>query len=241
MYLGLGLGPIIEGIRRRGGVVSLGPPLTGYDDVVLGQAPIAFWRLNEEAGPDTVAYDVSGNKHHGTYQDVNVKGSAAIFAGGTRSIRTTAAAQRVHIPTAAWLNVPVLSVSCFVVHEVQQVVKWIQKDNGSVGWSIGDHDGDRRFSAWVSFTAETKGAENPNPFTLNVGYHLAFTARAGSIKFYQDSGLVVDLTSNSDVYAPPEDLYLGTDAGANKLSHVAIWDRELTQAEITAQWNARGS
>jgi concanavalin A-like lectin/glucanase superfamily protein/Big-like domain-containing protein len=57
---------------------------TTYDQTVLADSPVAYWRLGEGSG--TSAADASGNGNAGTYQNGPVLGQPGLISGGDMSV-----------------------------------------------------------------------------------------------------------------------------------------------------------
>jgi len=83
------------------GIVSCGPVAPKYQDQVLADKPLVYWRLNEATG--TVAVDASGNGLSGTYEAGVALGQAGALAGDSAAGFANLAA--VLLPAAAALDV----------------------------------------------------------------------------------------------------------------------------------------
>ncbi|MGC4090135.1 MAG: hypothetical protein QM756_20080 [Polyangiaceae bacterium] len=67
-----------------------------YEQVVLGMAPVGWWRLNEASGA-TQAADSSGKGHHGSYVNSPTLGGAGVVTGDASAAFASASQQYVQI------------------------------------------------------------------------------------------------------------------------------------------------
>lgn len=92
-------------------VAVVGPEAT-YEDTILRDGPVAYWRLDEADG--TVAADSVGN-FDGEYLNGVTLGQPGALAGddNTAAAFTQASASRVEVPWAAELNTPEFTFECW--------------------------------------------------------------------------------------------------------------------------------
>jgi hypothetical protein len=75
---------------------------TSYDQVVLADSPVAYWRLGEAGG--TSAADASGNGNTGTYENGPTLGAPGLIGGGDTAVSFDGVDDFVFVPDSASLS-----------------------------------------------------------------------------------------------------------------------------------------
>jgi len=212
---------------------------------------IAWWPMDEGSG--TVAYDVSGNSHHGTLTNGPTWGSgppgcgAVVFDGDDD-----------YIETAGTDVLPLtgnMTACCFVyMNNMDQNISFICKGNVGPGYpqpwvlmSNPDYGG-----GWAYLSVGDGGSQMPvysygggggtsSPLSSGSWFHVAATNNAGELRIYIDGILagVVD-ASGQDITDGDYPILLGSREGGSPfylnglMSQVRVWDRALSGAEIAA-------
>jgi len=104
--------------------LNLITPQKSYKELILGDGPTAYWRLDENSGE--VATDVAGG-HNGTFMNGVLLSQPGALAGDTDTAAGFVAANqaRIEVPYTAALNSAQFSAEC-----------WVLLSNVPTGWSV---------------------------------------------------------------------------------------------------------
>lgn len=237
--------------------LARGGPLT-YTRKVLATAPLAYWPLTDAAGA-SVALDASGHGYNGTPTNVTFgssdgigdsKKSAAFGVNGCIDIYSAGLAGALNlneITIMAWAQIPVAGTW---TDTLEHRIIHLEKDNTAASkmgmvWTgarfdlyrrAGGHgDGDNGVDClnlanslkW--FQIITVASVSGNYFKVYKNGKLIFTATGA-----QSWAGGFTVTDRMCIGAEIND---GTQYFLGNLAHIAIWNRQLSQTEITNLYN----
>jgi hypothetical protein len=224
--------------RTAGNLVVNATP--GYRDTILADTPVAYWRLGENSG--TTAADASGNAHPGTYTNVSglTLGAASLIQDADPCLQLlTGGTGYVDCGNPAALQATTASVECwFKTSQTSGRVMLVAKP---AAWRL------QIFNGVIGFYGESSGDQNS---TTNVAdgniHHVVATwinGSANTLKIYLDGTLVkTGVTTQS---SQGNALNIGWDGASGGNLHlvgfideVSFYNYQLTQAQVTAHYNA---
>ena len=208
-------------------VASGGPASDGYEDLVLADAPIAYWRFEEGAGPLAVATVGQG----GAIQGNGVFGQAGAIPG-SRALGLDG--------DGDWVNIIDLELPAdftiegwisFCDNEISQEDSLFSQD-GDFGQNMTFRDGfvflwsgdfDRGDVVWTE-----------EPFEHARWYHIALTRSGPDVTLHVNGGAVM-----SAPYDPVVSVgalgYSGFSWTAAQIDEFAIYDHALTPEQLAAR------
>ncbi len=101
-------------------------------------------------------------------------------------------------------------------------------------------------SAWTNTTINS-GIGTSDSVTLNLWCHLVFTYDGSVVKLYKNGMMMNSINASYTLLNTPESLFFGKEHSSNnnnarwfkgQLDDIGIWDRALTQQEITNLYNS---
>jgi hypothetical protein len=225
-----------------------GPDRSQYVTTVLGDDPVAFYRLNEQQG--STAYDSSGNGNNGSYGGTVDMGQPAL-------LKSDDAATSVAFPIgqvsegATWTNRAV-TAECWIKPtstDLQSLPRII--DNA---WT--DHDGDG-FMVWISsgtvaFNTGWINVTAGRALTPNRVYYVTGTYDATTgVSLYLDGQIVANVPPNDGPSPEPQQgdgttTYIGvlnssqfgmTDYFQGDVSDCAVYDHALTPQQVANHYD----
>lgn len=231
-----------------GGAPTVGAVNGTYVDMVMSDAPLRYYRLDEASG--TTANDISGNGRHGTLAGGVALGTAGMVAGDSDAAMTfngttsTISLPTVGLPTgnAPWslecifkcTALPPASTNakivCFGVTGNNQSGQIYVRNNAGTG------------ELWMG----TGGASNDvktGTIALNTVYHAVVTWDGATLRGYQNAGAAVTLAL-AGVSVGTTAAYIGvalpgnTEYFAGVVDEVAIYGTALAAARVAAHYNA---
>ena len=245
-----------------GGIVLLAPSvvqavvLLPYEQVVLGDNPVAYWRLEETTG--TTAYDSSGNAKDGTYTGGVTLGQAGGPMGGMAA-RFDGSSGHVQLPGTwggtdwsaltieAWVN-----TDSPVTGDFQSIVASSNESSLNfahfhLGTSYGT--GARVMTGGGAAWAEVQPPPSPTP--TGVWRHIALVAQSGDTRVYVDglrtgTGSTLQFTYIVPSYAGDVAIGRGGYGGGGNpgrwfkglIDEVAIYKTALSDQQVLAHYIA---
>lgn len=175
-----------------------------YNEAVLADSPIGYWKLNERSG--NVANDISGNKRHGTYhggvtlanKGAFAEGDAVVFDGKTGYVEITGATWGggKEITIEAWVKTDQQTADFQAVVSAlgQEFVHLQLHSAGNIGVYTD-----------VGYTLLPILTQAP----LGVWRHLALVAGGGNVKLYVDGELTSSVPASFSIVRPTNTLRIG--------------------------------
>jgi hypothetical protein len=239
---------------------GVGPKM--YQNVVLGDSPYAYYRLNELSG--TVAADSSGNGRNGTYTGASLVQGATSFqnaTGGTYPQYPGSAGNYVDITASknfcsgtqwsfeAWVDITAISAENGANSALSASLITDTGDTGSTSpatgfdismlsnWSVTANC----LMFWQADNKQVNSAANTLP-ALGTVAHIVVTYNAGTVCFYVNGSLVGTSTT-----ATPATIRNFLRLGANSWSggplngsmgEVALYTTALTPVQIGNHYSA---
>jgi len=216
-----------------------------YDQAVVSDNPVGYYRLGEASG--TTAADASDSNLDGTYVGGPLLGRPGALAGDTAVEFRSGVADHVAIPYGAAQD----------VDDVFSIELWVKRTelnpSGPSQTMICRPPSGVcvRFEAdevqlYYDYNGVTSTATVTPPITDTSSFHHVVITKDGSrIRSYLDGALNTDVSVAflADMFTPTGgSTYLGTADGSDTtpfpglLDEVAIYDYELTQAQVTAHY-----
>jgi hypothetical protein len=238
--------------------LSPGPDLaSSYAQVVLNDAPIAYYRLDEPSG-ETVAHDSSGHGHDGTY-------GSAVLRVSTGLLTSEPANGAVDFPGASWAASSIITVPRDAGLEPASAVSlecWVQARSLPDGVSpIASYGPDAapyesyviqvKSGTFTSFTATTVGpaaATLPTAPALMTTNHLVLVFD-GTMQYLYVNGALAKQANQSGtiLYDGTSGFSIGSSGTSAVGGHllfdgvideVAIYDAALSSAQIQRHYQA---
>ena len=213
----------------------------------LGDEQLWLSATNDNTGTSTAFDDQSGNGNDGT-----PGGGMLVVAdasdGGTYCFNFNGVNQHISCSTLGAGNKDAFAVSCWVQADVDQT-SYLFSMQGTSGSADNSVDGymttsPNQIACWVRPNA---GITYQSQSITGAWYHIAFSRDAGSgtIKYYVN-GVNTVSSNNSDLASFANGMNWGvygdgsTSRFDGKMDDMRVYDRVLTQAEITHLASARG-
>ena len=211
-----------------------------YSDAILGDRPVAYWRLNDEKEA-TSAVDSSGYENHGTYENLPELGMPPLVPDGRASAGFDATNQRVRIP-----DTPSLSPTAGVTVEgwvrakalpVPGGYRTVVANNGSFRLRIADRLGEPRAHFSVRIAGVWHGATAAIPFKADTTYHLVGTYDGSSVRIYQNGVMVGAQAASGEIEDSAYALQISTssnDSWGGRIDDAAVYDHALGTDAVVA-------
>jgi len=219
-----------------------------YDEAVLADAPVVYYRLGESSG--TTAGDSSGAGLNGSYLGGPLLGRPGAIAGNTAVEFRDGVADHVAVPHSAALDLDdVFSIELWVKRTVLNPAgprqTMICKTAG--GFCLGFNDDKLQLHQENGGTNYTVALGSPPGITdTSAFHHVVVTKNGADIVSYWDGQLSESISSVlvADMFlATTGPLYLGAKDGAadsepfpGLLDEVAVYDYVLTPAQVAAHY-----
>ncbi|MFV2069956.1 MAG: LamG-like jellyroll fold domain-containing protein, partial [Pirellulales bacterium] len=225
-------------IRWRSDILEnalTGGRATNYAAAVLGDTPLAYWRLNE-GGPTAADSSTSAVVHDGTYENGVFQGARSLLIGDLAA-RFDGSNDRIVVPDDAELRPAGLTVEALVLPESgigngDTVLIKTSTGSWNDGYGLYYNAGKIRF-----FVNNSSSGSVEAPITLDTWSHVVGTYDGSQVRLYVNGTLV-----NSRVYTTPlnhstNSLQIGQGTSSyqtwtGRIDDVAIYDRALTDTEI---------
>lgn len=206
-----------------------------YRELVMSHEPIAYWRLGEPSG--TNAADETGT-HDALYTNTPTQGVPGVMQDGSGNFAVDVVSPE-HVlgqdwPTMdfdsgpftveAWFNADAITGTTSII---------IQKRTGAgTGWEMGVINTDIFFSG----NGSTGTIRSTAP-SVDTDYHVVATSDETTERLYVngvevDSDTAMSITANTEVVSIAYDVASSGFALDGTVDEVALYDRELTAAEI---------
>lgn len=154
---------------------------TIYRDVVLADAPLAYYRMGDVSGAIT---DSSGNgRTGGSASGSATYGAASLLTNESTDPSMDFSGGYVDTPYASWMDTTALTVEC-----------WVRVDTGTQRGMVDRDDGSQRVFQWrINTKAEAvvfnsggsnAGCSGATTLVNGVTYHVAFTYDGTTIRVY---------------------------------------------------------
>lgn len=207
--------------------------LSDYVTAVLASSPRAYWKLDEASG---LPQDSSGNALHMTSQTGGVKTygvggplpgfTAMQFEGGYGVSRSAVSTQQDDITFEAWIRPQIISAND------QTAMK---NSSASQGWDV-VFDTNRTYQVIVQgVAAQSSGSA----LTLGLWRHVVVTRRAGTWLYFLDGAADGTGKGTSTPNGSPASTGIGGSSSFQfRVCHVAYYETSLSDADITAHYDA---
>jgi Concanavalin A-like lectin/glucanases superfamily len=223
------LTPAVETDVAAGGV-------GGYDPAILADAPVAFWPLNELAGPDAV--DATGHGNACTYSAGITYGQTGIGDGETAV--SIAGAGSAAGGTGLILGDGPLTLEA-----------WVKQSGGGGNYGIISKSTGAYYlrisGNKLDFLASQTADIVQSTITLDTGWHhVAATKTGATVKLYIDgndvTGTVVNhALGNGGALSLASDLGGGSEKFSGSIAKIAAYNVVLTPTQIAAHYAAKSS
>jgi hypothetical protein len=212
----------------------------GYVDVVLADAPIAYWRFEETSG--ATAQDASGAGRHGAYVVVPQLGrEVAPRLGAAIHLTSSNAGDGVRLEHAPWMN---LTGGTFELWAKPDRVTYpeaiLMLDKGDA-WQLNVSANGRPAFAFPGGSRAQSGTQ----LVMGSVYHVVGTYDAQSMRLYLNGELQAQFATGGAPFRSSTDaLHIGRGQTAGRfdfegaLDEVAIYDKVLTAERIRAHYRA---
>jgi hypothetical protein len=219
-----------------------------YASTVMGDGPVAYWRLDETSG--TTAHDVTGHGHDGAYTascQLGVGGAllndtdpAAGFDGMTSTIsappRDLDFAGTSPFSVEGWVSVGRIN------NAFHHVINHESPAGNREGYAVFvQSTGNLAFERFVAAAGTT--LQGPTA-THNEWYYVVGTYDGALLTLYVNSTVAARADDTRSRSPLADDFYIGAGESTRfydgDIDEVAIYDKALTQAQITAHWHAAG-
>lgn len=236
--------------------ISLAWASQAYQDVVLSDAPYAYWPLTDASG--TVATDVSGNLRHGAYQGAVTLGSATLVPNTAKKYTKLPGASTAYVDVTAaksFCSGSAWSIECWVnvtsyaqqnIASSAQGVTLLSNVNTSspavgLDWTLSSSQSNK-FWYWPANLQDKYSAANAIPATGAVS-HIVLTFSSGTLSIYLNGALVGSAITGATAPSATSFLQIGapswTGGAMNGLiGEVALYTTALSAARVLAHYNA---
>jgi hypothetical protein len=212
----------------------------GYVDVVLDDAPIAYWRLEETSG--ATAQDASGAGRHGAYVVGPQLGrEVAPELGLAIHLTSSNAGDGVRLEHAPWMNLTGGTFELWAKPDRVTYAEAIPMLDKANAWQLNiSANGRPAFAVAGGGTAQSS-----TQLVMGSVYHVVGTYDAQSMRLYLNGELQAQVpTAGASLRASNEALHIGRGLIAGRfdfegaLDEVAIYDAVLTPERIRAHYRA---
>jgi hypothetical protein len=217
----------------------------GYRAVVLGDAPLGYWRLDETSG--TSMADSSGNGHTGTMTGsgftLNQPGAIQNTDPGAKSVKWIATSTYVDIASASWMNVTNAATwELWINPGVNGNNAGILSRYANSDWLLWYNT-----SGLIEMRIVIAGAAKNltiNPPQLGVWSHIVATYNGTNLLIYVNGALTATLPQTGNIDTNSGNINIGTyqsgSFGLNNhyLDEVAFYGTALSAAKVLAHFNA---
>jgi hypothetical protein len=212
----------------------------GYADVVLADAPIAFWRFEETSG--ATAQDASGAGRHAAFVVVPQLGrEVAPRLGAAIHLTSSNSGDGVRLEHAPWMNLAGGTFELWARPDritYPEAILLLDKGNA---WQLNISANGRPAFAFPG----GGGAQSPTILAVGSVYHLVGTYDAQSMRLYLNGELAAQIpTAGAPFRASSDALHVGRGLTAGRfdfegaVDEVAIYDRALSGERIRAHYRA---
>lgn len=226
-----------------------------YRDVVLADRPRAYWPMGDN-GAGSVARDISGHGHHGTYTGSGTAGlyDYAVATGMPGAGRSLRFGNTFHLPwpASARQSVAEFSRECWVV-TTQNSTMYVVGQYGAVdGEDFWEMWGDSSFQLFLYrggfvYRYNPTSAAPARTSLIRDGrlHHMVYTRGAARVRVYVDGDLWHDLAGggtqtllSSCPGSCGRQLVDNINNFVGVMQHAAIYDYELSRDQIIRHYQA---
>jgi YVTN family beta-propeller protein len=216
---------------------GFGPaPTTGYQQVVTGDAPAGYWRLDETSG--TTAANTTGAANNGTYTNVTLNQPGLLASASNRAASFSGTNSRVQIasntairPTAAvtleaWIKPTTIPASGFASVASKAESYSLQFNSGRMEFTIIQSGTRRRLQAPAGAVA------------VGGTYHVVGVYNGTTQSLYINGSLAASAALTGAITANNNALYIGSWNGSSEffrgtIDEVAVYSTALTASQVT--------
>jgi len=213
-----------------------------YAQEVLADNPLAYYRLDETSG--ITAFDSSGNARHGVYSGVALGGTGAVPSNAAAGFNGTSS--YVDLSSHVWGGTSAVSIEAWI-----NVAGFVHGGFHAVVSALTGH--------FVHLQLNDLGGNNVaytdsalvalpvvSPLPINTWRHVVLSVTSGNSRLYVDGVLIGTDTHAFTSVTSPAHLRIGSGFGGlrffnGSIDEVAIYNTALTQADVTAHFNARNN
>jgi hypothetical protein len=232
-----------------------------YPNVVLSDAPYAYYRLNETSG--TVAKDSSGNARNGTYTGALTLGNATLLTHDTAKYPQFPGSATAYVDVTAaknfcagsqwtfeaWVNVTSYSTKGGYTGSASGPAMLTDVgDTGSTSPATGLElsllalgNTQQGYYYWPADNVSSAATGTPMP-VVGTAVHIVFTYNAGTVSMYKNGALIQSFTGAT---AATIRSFLRIGAGAwvggpmnGMIGEVALYTKALSAARIQVHYNS---
>jgi len=233
-----------------------------YDSLILALSPWGYWKLDENSmSAGGSAVDASGNARHGTYSPSPPTSVAGLFGSSPRAGTFNGANNDVGIPSYTLAASQKFSIVSFMqTSYASATAKHILSGDiaGSQRWQFRISSGKIQFITITPSVTTTAGGTTVSdnlPHMVAVVFDPTLAAGAGRVKIYVDGVVDTNVGANPNPSTSAITISAGSVAPgigarnasthqenwAGPLDNVALFDTDISAANIAALWAARNN
>ena len=224
-----------------------------YEDVVRGDSPVGWWRLDDDTPSTDLCTDSSGNGRDGRYRGSPPSVDPLIAGSSGAAVDFDGSNDRVELDLAAGLTAGPLSIECWVaLTGGLRYPLYVQHASASSTIAVELEVSNGKFyGAFMDSTGAVTGAQSPASYNDGLPHHVVATVDTDrKARLYVDGALVAtDAGASTNLtawpfgkvmlasFAPPSlaPLFARLDG---TLDEVAIYNTALTAADVAAHYEA---
>lgn len=216
---------------------------SSYESVILGDAPVAFWQLNDSSG--TIAADVSGNAYNGTYTGTFTLAQPSIMPHGSGASLQLGGFGYVALPSVTALNAlnHPLSLEFWIKTSTPTTAMYMLGlgSNGSAGIALSTVVSQRFTFGYVSVV---NNANSTTALSANTSYYCVVTVdSSGNITFYVNGTAAGTGTTSGNTGSGPGAIGVysgntGIYAYTGYIQNVAVYNYALSSTKISNHYAA---
>ncbi len=223
------------------------PARTNYGQAVIGDGPLAYWRLDETSGTDVAdSAGHSSGPFNATYENSPPLDQTGVMKDGSGSPSVDFDGTNHMVLGADWAALDFAGTAAFSLESwlntdnVNGVVIIIQKQTGGAGdgWEL-----IRNGSAVnVARVGATSHGVTAGTIVAGTDHHVVGTYDGTTLRLYLDAvevgadATVVSMNANAVALSIGRDSVLGTNRFNGRLDEVAVYGRALTGTEIAEHY-----
>ncbi|MEL6107425.1 MAG: VCBS domain-containing protein [Planctomycetota bacterium] len=216
----------------------------GYGQIILADAPDAYWRFDEIDGTVS-ANALSPSTPDAVYESASQLGRPSLVPTDTGFAAVISPTQQITIPSHPDINTPASPIEektfefVFQASAVDSLSTLYRQRNVDHGFVLEIENGE------LVFRARNNAVDSPNvsaPIDDNVTYHVVASFDSGAMSLSLNGVQVAtDIAPFTAVEAHPATVRLGPSAGAEiTIDELAIYNSVLTPEQVSAHHQAMG-
>ncbi len=225
-------------------IVAINVYGSSLSDTILGQNPTAYWRFGETSG--TTAIDSTGNGYNGTYTGSYSLNASGAGLDGDTALRVTSGYMTVSVPSTP-------SFTCIVwgksATSTWNQHGWLASARYANGFIIHPSAGSQSVPMYIISNASGDSytglsSVTPADITQWHQYGISYDYSSKEVKIIQDGQVAYRDTytgtrtnSNITIWFG-QDQCEGTRYGNGWVDEASFFNRQLSDSEILAQYNA---